>query len=419
MNIIPFSFIHCADLHLGSPFEGLHLVSPDIAETLRDATFKSFENIIDLAIRKKVDFLVIAGDIYDGADRSLRAQWRFYELLKKAGKSNIQCFIAHGNHDPLSGWEPGLKLPENVYRFGGNEIESAYARRGNNVLACIYGISYPTRDINENYATKFPKAKEEPFAVGILHCNVGGSSDHDNYAPCTIDDLLSCSIDYWALGHIHTRQILSDNDPLVVYSGNTQGRSVRETGKKGCYIVKVDRDGYANVEFFATDVVRWYVEEVSIMNIDSLDTLVNTLMDKKEEIWAKSDGCSAIVRFQLNGRGEVHGQLRNQESEILASLNDCKGNKGQFVWIESLQINTRPAVDISDLSQKDSFMGEFLRITESLKSNIRQEMLHILTEPTEHQRIAYYLGKLSDDELLSILEDAEINGLESLLKDEN
>ncbi len=418
MNIVPFRFIHCADLHLESPFEGIHSASPEVAQILREATFRSFENIINLAIQQEADFIVIAGDIYDGADRNLRAQWRFHELLRKAGKSGIKFYISHGNHDPLSGWEPGLKLPENVHRFAENNVERVFVSRGNNTLACIYGISYHTREVKENLASRFPKKGEEPFAIGILHCNVGGSTDHDNYAPCTANDLMSCGMDYWALGHIHTRKILAD-EPYIIYSGNTQGRSVRETGEKGCYVVNVDDQGYADAEFFATDVVRWFVEDVSIADIDDLDMLRDILTGKKEELRAKADGRPVIVRLQLSGRGEIHSQLRNQESENLASLNDDEQYKGEFVWVESLQINTRPPVDIDELRQRDSFIGEFLRITESLRSDTRQKVLHILKEPSEHQKIDDCLGVLSDDELISILDDAEIDGLESLLEGEN
>jgi DNA repair exonuclease SbcCD nuclease subunit len=100
-----FKFVHCADLHLDSPFEGLHALEPEIARVLRRATFQAFENIIDLAIREQADFLIVAGDIYDSANRSLYAQIRFREALRRAAEAGLQCFLAHGNHDPLSGWD--------------------------------------------------------------------------------------------------------------------------------------------------------------------------------------------------------------------------------------------------------------------------------------------------------------------------
>jgi len=143
-----------------------------------------------------MDFLIVAGDVYDGADRSLRAQWRFYQSLRRAADSGIQCFVAHGNHDPLSGWEAELKIPDGVHRFGGEKVEQIVAKRDDEELAYIYGISYPSREINENLATRFSREDDVQFGIGVLHCNVGGTSEHDNYAPCILDDRM----EHWSGG---------------------------------------------------------------------------------------------------------------------------------------------------------------------------------------------------------------------------
>ena len=416
-----FSFIHCADLHLDSPFEGLHAVSPTIANVLRDATFRSFENVIDIAIREKVDFLIIAGDVYDGADRSLRAQWRFHQALRHAVESGLQCFVAHGNHDPLSGWEAGLILPDGVHRFDGNNVECAFARRNGETLAHIHGISYPSREIRENLALKFPtKEKNAPFSIGLLHCNVGGYSEHDNYAPCNLDDLLKCDMDYWALGHVHTRQVLNEIEPYIIYPGNTQGRSVRETGERGCYFVKVDDTGTATAEFVPTDVVRWFIEEVSISGVDSVDVLIEILLGKKEEVRSKVGSCNSILRLHLIGRGDLHKNLRRSETEIISVLREGEEERRQFVWVESVQFNTRPAVDIQNRLQVEDFVGEFLKASESLRSDadVESAMHKLLSDPNDHSIIADQLESLTREDLLSILEDAEMVGLDWLLKEE-
>jgi len=417
-----FSFIHCADLHLDSPFEGLHAVSPTIANVLRDATFRSFENVIDIAIREKVDFLIIAGDVYDGADRSLRAQWRFHQALRHAVESGLQCFVAHGNHDPLSGWEAGLILPDGVHRFDGNNVECAFARRNGETLAHIHGISYPSREIRENLALRFPtKEKNAPFSIGLLHCNVGGYSEHDNYAPCNLDDLLKCDMDYWALGHVHTRQVLNEIEPYIIYPGNTQGRSVREIGERGCYFVKVDDTGTATAEFVPTDVVRWFIEEVSISDIDTIDALTNSLVGIKDEVRSQANGRNAVLRLYLNGRGELHKKLRQPEFDIIQMLRDGEEERRPFVWVESVQINTRPAVDIQSRRQVEDFIGEFLKSAESLRSfaDVESAMRDLLNNPSEHSIITNELDALTREELLSILDDAEAMGLDWLLEGED
>lgn len=423
MEIIPFKFIHCADLHLGSPYEGIHECNPLIAEFLRNATFVSYENIIDLSIQEKVDFIIIAGDIYDSADRNLRAQYRFNQILKRATESGIQCFLTHGNHDPLSSWESNLKIPQNVYRFNGDIVEKATATRKNEILANIYGISYPQREVRSNLACLFPQKKnDEPFSIGVLHCNVGGIKEHGNYAPCTFDDLLKCSMEYWALGHIHTRRMLRENDPCIIYPGNIQGRSIRETGEKGCYLIQVDEHKNITADFFPTDKVRWFVQEINISDLYSKDDLIDTLLKQKEDLRSKSDGRSAVIRFYLNGRSRLNKDIRDTEtrSEIINILRDGEDDRRQFAWVESILVNTRPLIDVSSRRKIDDFVGEFLRIVEMIRTSkdFKSEMRRILTSVTEHSMIAKQIESLTEDELLCLLDDAESMGLDWLIEEE-
>jgi len=418
MKITPFKFIHCADLHLDSPFECIQSIDPEIASKLRDATFGAFENVVDLAIKEDVDFLIVAGDVYDGADRSLRAQWRFYDALRRAADSGIQCFVTHGNHDPLDGWEAKLEVPGGVYRFGGEEVRHRIAKKGGEELAYIYGISYPSREINENLASRFSREDGAPFAVGVLHCNVGVAPGHDNYAPCMVDDLVACGMDYWALGHIHARKVLRESAPCIVYSGNTQGRSVRELGARGCYLVNVNEAGHIETKFMPTDVIRWFVEDVDIADLETLDTLINTLIYRCTEARDRAGGRDVMLRIRLTGRGPVHEKLRHQESEIMGMLKDGFAKQTPSVWIESIQNHTRLAVDILQRRQVEDFVGEFLRVSEELRtdtdaaSTIRQ----LLTDSSDASIIVDQLEMLTDEDLLSILDDAETMGLDWLLE---
>ncbi|HGE72503.1 TPA: DNA repair exonuclease [Candidatus Poribacteria bacterium] len=420
MEIMPFKFIHCADLHLDSPFEGIHDYNPDIAKSLRNATFESFQNIIDLAIDENVDFIIIAGDIFDGANRNIRAQYRFNQILKHAVDSGIQCFLAHGNHDPLSSWESSLKLPDNVHRFDCNSVGKVVVKRNNEILANIYGISYRQKEVKTNLVYQFPQKNDnDPFSIGVLHCNVGGISEHDNYAPCTIDDLVKCGLDYWALGHVHNQIKLRESHPYIIYPGNSQGRNIRETGEKGCFLVQVDDDKNVDINFVPTDKIRWFVKEINISIMDNTEEVVDSLMKEKEYLRSISDGRSSVVRFYLNGRTELNKKIRNEESEIIQILREDENEREQFSWVESILINTRPPIDISSRKQVDDFIGEFLRLSESLKTSdyLRSEILRILTSIPEHSLIAKQLESLTEDDLLSILDDAESLGLDWLIEE--
>jgi exonuclease SbcD len=418
-----FTFVHCADLHLDSPFEGLHAIAPEIAQVLRLATFQAFNNIIDLAIREQADFLIVAGDVYDSAHRSLSAQIRFRESVRRAAEAGIQCFVAHGNHDPLSGWEANLTMPDGVHRFGGERVEQFAVRRGSEILAHLYGISYPTREVNVSLIPKFPREVESPFAIGVMHGNVGGDPNHDNYAPCALQDLISCRLDYWALGHIHNARILCQENPCVVYPGTPQGRSLREPESRGCFMVRVDAGGRPSPEFVATDVVRWFVETIDIGNLGTLNDLVDELNRRKEDIRGRAAGRGAIWRLALTGRGELHALLRrlDLERELTQPLREEEAGQAAFVWLESTSLMTRPVIDLAHRRQVQDFIGDMLRASETIRgeADLPHLLQEVLSRRPEHHLLAARLAKLPPQQWLDILEEAESHALDLLLGDED
>ncbi|MDP3182881.1 MAG: DNA repair exonuclease [Desulfobaccales bacterium] len=418
---VSFTFVHCADLHLDSPFEGLQVVDSRMAATLRDATFKAFDQVIDLAIRERADFLLVAGDVYDGADRSLRAQLKFRDGLRRAVEAGVQCYVAYGNHDPLSGWEAKLEMPPGVHIFGGEEVEQFTVRREGVTLAQVYGISYPVREVRENLVPRFKRQGKGPFAIGILHGNVGGNPNHDNYAPCKVENLVASNMDYWALGHIHAQQIMREHDPCIIYPGNTQGRSVRELGARGCYLVRVDDIGRLTPRFVATDVVRWFLQEVDIADMTTWDDLLNLLSLTKEEVRAAAQGRAAILRLHLTGRGELHAQLRrvDPERDLALPLRESETERPDFVWVESLQNRTRPLIDIAKRRREPDFLGDFLSAAENLRTaeNPGATLKEVLSGRPEHRLIAPQIDQLTDADLLTFLTDAETLGLDLLLEE--
>ena len=420
----PFSFVHCADLHLDSPFEGIHAAAPAIAAVLREATFTAFDRIIDLAINEAVDFIIVAGDVHDGENRSLRAQLRFRDALRRAGEAGLRCFVAHGNHDPLSGWEAHLTMPEQAGRFGGQGVECFTVQRQGATLAHIYGISYPVKEVKVNLAPGFRRDPEAPFAIGVLHCNVGGDPNYDNYAPCGVEDLAAAGMDYWALGHIHARKIIRDQEPCIVYAGNPQGRSRREMGPRGCYLVRVDGARRITPTFVPTDVVRWSVEDLDIAGLSTWDDLLDELSRVREEVRAGGEGRAAILRLKLTGRGEMHRELARRidlERDLAEPLRDGEPERPDFVWVESVQNRTRPPLDLGQRRLVQDFVGDFLNAAQNWRAqeNPGTGLREVLKQRPEHRVIATTLSQLADDELLAILNDAEILGVDQLLPEED
>ena len=291
-------FVHAADLHLDSPFRGIRSEAPDyVADTLRRATFDAYENIISLCLQERVDALLVAGDIYDGADRSLRAQLKFVDGLARLDAAGIRSFVCHGNHDPLDGWEARLTLPPGCVRFG-PEVTGEAVFPGTPERATVYGVSYPRREVRENLSPLFDEAAAGGgFGIGLLHANVGGHPDHDSYAPCSVADLADTGLDYWALGHVHTRQVLRQERPTVVYPGNPQGRHPLETGARGVYLVEADDYGAVTLDFRPVDVVRWETLQVGIGQLETEQELLDAI-DSSAATCAEAAGGRAVV-FRL------------------------------------------------------------------------------------------------------------------------
>jgi len=187
-----FSFVHAADLHLDTPFKGIGSTAPHVAEQLREASLAAFDSLVGLCLERRVAFLVVAGDIYDGPERGLRAQLRFRDGLARLSTAGIPSFVVHGNHDPVeTGWSAlGGPWPERVTVFGTGKVQAVPVESDGIPLATVQGISFAQRSERENLALKFAHSAGPGVQVGVLHCNVqGAASDYDDYSPCTLDDL--------------------------------------------------------------------------------------------------------------------------------------------------------------------------------------------------------------------------------------
>ena len=417
-------FVHAADLHLDSPFRGMRNEAPDyVADSLRQATFDAYGNIIDLCLQEGVDALLVAGDIYDGADRSLRAQLRFVDGLNRLDSAGIRSFICHGNHDPLDGWEARLALPPGCVRFG-PEVTGEPVFPDEPQRATVYGISYPRREMREDLTPLFADAAgQHGFRIGLLHANVGGNPDHDSYAPCSVPDLVETGLDYWALGHVHTRQVLRQERPAIVYPGNPQGRHPLETGERGVYLVEVDDNGSVRLDFRAVDVVRWDSIEIDIAGLETEQELLDALDTATARCADNSQGRSLLFRLALTGRGPLHRWLRLPDTleELRLRLNEQHAGNRQWLWCERIQADTTSPVDRQQVAMRDDFVGDLARIGSEIRRHpdALAELRDSLRQLYVSSNAAAYLrsNMPSDAELLELLDAAEGECLASLATD--
>jgi DNA repair exonuclease SbcCD nuclease subunit len=218
----------------------------------------------------------------------------------------------------------------------------------------------------------FKASSSSLYKIAMLHTNVDGRADHDNYAPCGKSDLIAAGMNYWALGHIHTRQILH-TDPYIVYPGNIQGRSVKETGERGCYIVDVDEFGGTQLHFYELDSIRWYQQVISIEGMEEIQQLITALDSQTVQIRLSSQGRASVVRWIITGRSPLHKQLYDGTvlRDLLMDLRESEVDllsdaDYPFVWSETIQQQTGAQIDLDKLSREDSFIGELVRQAKEL-----------------------------------------------------
>lgn len=433
-SIQPFRFLHTGDLHLDSPVTGLRgEATPQVLGLLRDATTSAWRNVVRLAIAERVDFVVVAGDVFERSSPTLLGQTRFRDGLAELAAAGIGSYVVHGNHDPLDGasWAPSLRFPETTHRFGTAPGETAIVARNGVEIARIHGRSYAAPAVSENLAIGMRRG-DEPFAIGLLHANVGDRPGHGNYAPCSLDDLRASGIDYWALGHIHQPGVLTTHGTTAVYCGNPQGRDAGEIGPRGAWLVSVDAAGRATPEFRACDVVRWSSAELGIEALEDDESLVAAVRAALADAADAAAGRSLLLRLRLTGRGPLHAVLRRPGylDDLRRLANEELSGAPPFTWLESLTDATRPAIDLVARRAVPDFAGDFLRTVESARRAERG------TDPEAHdawrERLAAAIRPLydewprgrrvlaplrpTDDELFgAILDEAETTGIDLLL----
>jgi DNA repair exonuclease SbcCD nuclease subunit len=417
----PIRFIHCADLHIDSPFRGLSEVYPDFKGIICQSTYLSFSRIVERAIKEAVDCVLISGDIYNSAEKSLQAQIKFRNELKRLSDAGIPSFLVCGNHDPLDSWSASLTWPDKVTIFGGDKVERFPLVKEGRIIANIFGISFPVRNVNDNLALRFEHHKDNVPAIGLLHSNTGKNTGHKPYAPASIEDLCSKAIDYWALGHVHKHVVLKEKDPAIVYPGNSQAINATESGAKGCCLVTLYPGSECDIKFIPTDIFRYQSVTMDISGLSSLDALINSIKAKCENVLNETDGRHAIIRLSLKGRTDLHKELRkvNNISDLLDQVRDCLEGREPWIWLEKIILKTAGTYDIETLREGANFISDLLCLYDDLAVTGRKHWEDIMSalEPLfSNWQGGRYLEELSHEELLEILDEARDWTLDSILK---
>jgi DNA repair exonuclease SbcCD nuclease subunit len=354
-----FKFIHTADIHLDSPLHKLDSYEGAPIDEIRQATRRAFNNLVQTAVAQGVGFILISGDLYDGDWKDYNTGLYLVSQMRRLRQAGISVYMVAGNHDAASKITKTLRLPENVHVFPSTTPATHIIEPLN---VAIHGQSFATPAIKKDLSLDYPAPLPGYFNVGILHTCASGREGHEPYAPCTVEGLRSKGYDYWALGHVHQYEILS-RDPWIVFSGNIQGRHIRETGAKGCVMVTVDDRGRAEIAFTALDVIRWETVTVDSTDAESGYAVMDRFSHRLESLLDENEDRPLIVRVLLQGETPAHRDLLANvdrwSNEIRAAALDISGHR---VWVEKIKFHTRLPSSQTDLRSGDGAMGELVTL---------------------------------------------------------
>ncbi len=353
------SFIHAADLHLDSPYKGLTHIPEAIFQDIRESTFSALDNLVLTAITKQVDFVLLAGDLFDNENQSLKAQVYLREAFEKLKSHNIHVYLSYGNHDFINGNIHPIDYPDNVHIFPNENITSFIFEKDKKKAASIYGFSYENRSLTLNKSNEFyVKDQSIPFHIAMMHGTVNGNKDHDPYAPFTLGELQAKDFDYWALGHIHKREQLSDSPPII-YPGNTQGRHRNEAGEKGCYYVQISL-AETKLDFIPLQSVLFQEAKIDVTGCNTIYQVEEKLRDAFQ-----ADSCKQLIYLSLFSKENaiVNLEADGYIKELIDVLNDTLIMNKPWSFIYSWRVETD---ELSYFNHDDFFIGEIIQSLESI-----------------------------------------------------
>lgn len=401
-------FIHAADIHLDSPLMGLSAYKDAPVEMLRMATRDAFTNLVTEAIYQQVDFIVIAGDLYDGSWKDYGTGIYFGKQMGRLQKAGIPVYVLYGNHDAESEMTKKLLLPGNAHAF---DTRKATSFSIPHLKVVLHGRSFKEAATTENLVTSYPDAVPGMLNIGVLHTALEGGSIHANYAPCSLDELHAKGYAYWALGHVHEHKVWTGAS-TIVFPGNLQGRHIRETGAHGAVLVTAEDGQIESVERLYVDVLRWFALEVDVSSCQAMSDVVRAIGTILEK--AMLDAASSIpmaIRMTVRGRTPAHGDLFGLETQLRAEVLALVATLApDRIWLEKVKIATQPVDDGEAIKARADALSDLQDILIAAESDLeflkglQDDLLPLIAKaPIELQTLVPYLKDVRDGNLSELV----------------
>jgi DNA repair exonuclease SbcCD nuclease subunit len=403
--------VHAADIHLDSPLRGLERYEGAPVEQIRGATRRAVENLVDMCIEEGAELLLIAGDLYDGNWKDYNTGLFFASQMSRLRAADIPVVLIRGNHDAASQITRSLRLPDNVTELATRRAETKVL---GDIGVAVHGQGFANKAVTEDLAARYPDRIPGMFNVGLLHTCVDGREGHESYAPCKREALLQKGYEYWALGHVHKREVLHE-EPWVVFPGNLQGRHARETGPKGATLVTVENGRVVSAAHRSVDAVRWTVCEVDIGPAASGHDVVDLARMKLQKSLEEADGRSVAARVIISGMSRAHADLCQTPDRWVQEVRVAAMEiGGEGVWVEKIKVRTRTPIDLEELRERDDAIGQLVRSIQAIKGD-RDELSALMERlsdlrhklPPELREAEDGLKLDDPEELAGMLEEVE------------
>lgn len=397
--------LHTADLHLDSPLRSLALRDEDLRDMVQTATRAALSKMVSIAIEEEVAALLIAGDLFDGQERSAKTASFLVGELERLKEHGISVFYIKGNHDaenPVSG---AFALPDNVHVFDGRG--GKIQMRDSDVW--IHGVSFSGKHVADSLLHKYDAPVSNAVNIGMMHTSLAGAAGHDLYAPCTVAQLVDHGFDYWALGHVHKRTVHSER-PFVVMPGMPQGRDIGEAGPKSATLLKIE-NGEIELEEMAVSQVEFRVSHCDLSEIEEADGLRAHLRAHLQEEAKATVSDAAVLRVALTGAPVMAWEVQRDFEAWEETIREL-AREMECLWLEKLVLDFREDGEVETGADVNA-VKELAVIMNALKSEegFRLQMVNefelLRSQLPAERRGALLPDQTSADQLLDeLMEEA-------------